>query len=72
MNNFQGHVDEFDNFVDDAISEIETIKKEKPDVPVVAMGHSMGGLITVRIALKRPDLLAGIILSAPLLWVILY
>ena len=31
------------------------------------MGHSMGGLISVMTALKRPDLLAGALLSAPLL-----
>ena len=54
-------------FVDDTIIEIEEIKKEKPDTPIIIMGHSMGGLIAVMVALKRPDLISGACLSAPCL-----
>jgi len=60
-------IEDLDTFADDTIREIEAVKKEKPDIPIIIMGHSMGGLIAVMVALKRPDLISGSCLSAPCL-----
>ena len=68
----QAYIEDFNTFVNDTIREIEEIKKAKPDMPLILMGHSMGGLISVMTALKRPDLLKGCILSAPFLKVFLF
>ena len=66
-NNSQAYIENLDTFADDTIKEIENVKKEKPDTPIIIMGHSMGGLIAVMVALKRPDLISGACLSAPCL-----
>lgn len=54
-------------YIDDTIRELETVKQEKPDKRIIVGGHSMGGLISIMVALKRPDLVNGLVLSAPLL-----
>ena len=63
----QAYVEDLNIFVDDTIREIEEVKKQKPDTPMILMGHSMGGLIACMVALKRPDLISGSCLSAPCL-----
>ena len=63
----QAYVEDLKIFVDDTIREIEEVKKQKPDTPMILMGHSMGGLIACMVALKRPDLISGSCLSAPCL-----
>ena len=63
----QAYVEDLNIFVDDTIREIEEVKKQKPDTPIILMGHSMGGLIACMVALKRPDLISGSCLSAPCL-----
>ena len=67
LKNSQAYIDNLDTFADDTIKELENVKKEKPDTPIIIMGHSMGGLIAVMVALKRPDLISGACLSAPCL-----
>ena len=71
LKNSQAYIDNLDTFADDTINELENVKKEKPDTPIIIMGHSMGGLIAVMVALKRPDLISGACLSAPCLKVLL-
>ena len=39
------------------------------DVPLIAFGHSMGGLITAASVLRDPRGLSGVILSSPLLYI---
>src|SRR4051794_38590145 len=61
----RGHIDSFDDFVDDVVE----LLAERRDlgVPVVLMGHSLGGLIAATAVVQGradPDLL---ILSAPAL-----
>ena len=64
---FQAYIEDLNIFADDTIREIEEVKKQKPDTPIILMGHSMGGLIACMVALKRPDLISGSCLSAPCL-----
>jgi alpha-beta hydrolase superfamily lysophospholipase len=40
---------------------------EQPGVPLVLLGHSMGGAVAAQVALHSPELFSGLILSAPYL-----
>jgi acylglycerol lipase len=62
----RGHIDNFEEYVDDLIVLISSI--EKGDTPFFVLGHSMGALVTLLYAARRPAELAGIIcLSTPLM-----
>ena len=64
----RGHVDDFSKFYKDIKYMVDTvIKKDHPDVPVILLGHSLGGLIAELYALSYPGDLAALILSAPAL-----
>jgi alpha-beta hydrolase superfamily lysophospholipase len=61
----RGHVDSFDDFLDDVADLLD--QRRQLGVPVVLMGHSLGGLIAATAVVRgraEPDLL---ILSAPAL-----
>jgi alpha-beta hydrolase superfamily lysophospholipase len=53
--------------VDDVQSVLEEAKAENPHLPVVVVGHSMGGMIAARHAEVHPGHTAGLVLSAPVL-----
>lgn len=57
----------FDDFVDDFRLLTERAKGEHPGLPQVLIGHSMGGLIAVRYALRYGDDLAALVTSGPAL-----
>lgn len=68
----RGHVERFDDYVEDARSFverlIEQLKREGRKPVLHLFGHSMGGLISLRLLQKYPDIpLASATLSAPLL-----
>lgn len=64
----RGHVDAFDTYVDDLLTLITLVDGvEKPRLPLVLLGHSMGGLIALRCAGRHPGRFDGLILSSPLL-----
>lgn len=56
------------DFADDLISGLESQHQQ----PVIGMGHSHGGLVTVAAAIKRPDLFSKLVIiegaSMPTLW----
>jgi alpha-beta hydrolase superfamily lysophospholipase len=58
-------IDDFETVVDDLHSVAERAREQNPGVPVVMVGHSMGGLIAARYAQRHRDGLAGLVLSAP-------
>lgn len=60
------NVRRFDQFVDDYIAVNDVVLRESGG-PVVVLGHSMGGLIAARAALRIQERLAGLILSGPAL-----
>jgi pimeloyl-ACP methyl ester carboxylesterase len=65
-----GHADAFP--VEDnwhyLVDELQNSIKIQSDVPVIAVGHSLGGVLSVLAALKSPDLFrAVVLLDAPLL-----
>lgn len=63
----RAHVERFDYFVDDLRRLMQQAQAEHPALPIFLIGHSMGGLIATRYALRYQDSLAGLVLSAPAL-----
>jgi len=59
-------IDRMGNAVDDLDSLVEATTSPNSGVPVVMLGHSMGGLLAVCFALAYNERLSGLILSAPL------
>jgi alpha-beta hydrolase superfamily lysophospholipase len=59
-------IENMDNAVADVDTLVDRAVAAQPGVPVFMLGHSMGGLISVRYALAHQDRLAGVILSATL------
>lgn len=51
---------DFEHVVDDLRSLVEIAGGEEPGLPLVMIGHSMGGLLTSRYAERYPDSLAGV------------
>lgn len=62
----RGHVDSYMNYINDFKQMVEdVVKKENgPGVPVILLGHSMGGLIAAKYALTHPGDMDALILSA--------
>jgi alpha-beta hydrolase superfamily lysophospholipase len=58
-------VTDFERVVDDLHGVMGNVRERQPDLPVVLIGHSMGGLIAIRYAQRHGDGLAGLVLSAP-------
>ena len=55
-----------EHVVDDLLQVLERARAAHPGVPVVLLGHSMGGLIATRLAQRTPrPPLAGLVLSGP-------
>jgi alpha-beta hydrolase superfamily lysophospholipase len=60
----RAHFDSFDQPIDDLKDYIEIVGARQEDEPIYMLGHSMGALITLAYALRYPDNLAGIVVSA--------
>jgi alpha-beta hydrolase superfamily lysophospholipase len=58
---------DFDNVVADLHAVVERARAEHPGLPVVLIGHSLGGMIATRYAQLHGDALAGVAISAPTL-----
>lgn len=64
----RGHTERFMKYVDDIKKFIdEIIKPLTGTIPLILLGHSMGGLIAFRYVLEYPDDFSALILSAPAL-----
>jgi alpha-beta hydrolase superfamily lysophospholipase len=59
-------ITDVEHVVDDLLQVIERARRDHPALPLVLLGHSMGGLIATRLAQRagRPRL-AGLVLSGP-------
>jgi acylglycerol lipase len=55
----------FDDYVDDLLTVITNARTTWPSVPLLLLGHSMGGLIALRLAVLPDAPIDGLILSAP-------
>jgi len=61
------HVNSFDDYDKDVDAILGLARERCPNLPCVILGHSMGGLISLRYAIRQPDLLDGAVISSPAL-----
>ena len=59
------HVEDGEDFSSDLHRVAERARAEHPGLPVVLIGHSMGGLIATRYAQRHPGELDALVLSGP-------
>ena len=59
-------VDDIETLVDDLHTVADRARAEHPGLPVVLVGHSMGGLIAARFAQRYLDELTALVLSGPI------
>jgi acylglycerol lipase len=55
----------FDDYVDDLTTTITQAREDWPGLKVILLGHSMGGLIALRFAVRDASLIDGLVVSAP-------
>jgi alpha-beta hydrolase superfamily lysophospholipase len=60
-------IEDFEDVVTDVHTVAALARAARPDVPVVMVGHSMGGLIAARYAQRYGDTLAALVLSGPVI-----
>lgn len=53
-------ITDFEHVVDDLRSLVGMAREQAGDLPLIMIGHSMGGLLTARYAERYPDSLAGV------------
>ncbi len=63
----RGQIPSYDCLLDDYGTLIGMAREMHPDVPLFIYGHSMGGNIALTYAVERPDRLAGVMVTGPLL-----
>ena len=61
------HVGHFDEYVDDLIGFLGVLRSEHPELPLVLIGHSMGGLIVATALTTRSPAVDCAVLSGPAL-----
>lgn len=59
------HVDRFDDYLDDVATLHTEIRRQRGDLPVVVVGHSMGGLVVLRYLLAANKPVAAGVISSP-------
>jgi alpha-beta hydrolase superfamily lysophospholipase len=59
----RGYVKRFSDYLDDLGTFIEIVRKERGDLKIFLVGHSVGGTIAIAYTALHPDKLAGLILS---------
>lgn len=65
----RGYVVNFDDFVDDLELMVRRASQRWPDLPLFVLGHSNGGLISLRLALRKPSHVKAFVFSSPVLGV---
>ncbi|MEX3241331.1 lysophospholipase [Serratia quinivorans] len=60
-------IEDYDAVVDDVHRVVEHFKAFNPDLPLVVIGHSMGGMIATRYVQRYGDNVRALVLSGPLI-----
>ena len=55
----------FDDYVEDLRAVVNLSRSEWPGGPLFVLGHSMGGLVALGLAIAHADVMSGLVLSAP-------
>jgi len=63
----RANVDTVDDYVSDVLNHVQLMKEEHPQIPCFAIGHSMGGMITLAAALRDVKAFDGVVLMGPLI-----
>ena len=61
------HVDRFEDYFMDVDALTGLASEKHKELPLYLLGHSMGGLISIRYCLEKPAGLAGAVISSPAL-----
>ncbi|NCJ06824.1 alpha/beta fold hydrolase [Synechococcales cyanobacterium C] len=61
----RGHINHWSEFRADLECFVQFVQQEHPHIPIVAVGHSLGGTILLDYVLHHPQVLQGIIVTAP-------
>ncbi len=61
------HVRRFEDYLDDLVTFLERIREEHPKLPIVLLGHSMGGLVVAACLCERDPEVVCAVLSGPAL-----
>ncbi|XP_023321474.1 monoglyceride lipase [Eurytemora carolleeae] len=61
------YIENVDDYCDDVIQHCLLVKEKYPSLKLFIVGHSMGGMITVRSALMHKNFFHGMILNGPLI-----
>lgn len=62
-----GHVESFDEYDQDLVKLVASVRARNQLKPLFLIGHSMGGLIALRYLARRSGELSGAVISAPLI-----
>ena len=63
----KGHVDKFQDYVDDQLLFIDTVVKKQPTTgPLLLLTHSMGGAVGSLLMAQQPTLFKAAVLSSPM------
>ena len=60
----RGHISSFTDFTTDLDSLVDMARRENPSIPLILLGHSMGGVIAFQYVLQHPQALDALILSS--------
>ena len=60
----RGHISSFDDYTTDLKTFIKMVRTETAGLPLILLGHSMGGTIAGKFALDYPGYIDGLILSS--------
>lgn len=64
----RGYLSDYQEFIKDCDTIVDYAKFTFPNLPIVMIGHSMGGLVSVNYALKHQDKIDRLVLSGPALY----
>lgn len=63
-------INDFEDYVEDTETYLKQIKQDYPQIPLILMGHCMGGNVAILTTAKNPGKISSLILTAPALKVI--
>jgi alpha-beta hydrolase superfamily lysophospholipase len=62
----RAYIQRFDDYLRDIARYLELVRaREGTAIPIMLVGHSMGGLISLRYALEHPEMLRAVAVSSP-------